>query len=130
MAKFLNRVVTDALCVLALARSGLRWPIRAGTAQAKRETGLAVYWLMDWAHEGNETSGLKFVPVVPLLKTRLDPLGVLQGVVQAAQRSGAAILQPQGIRQALTYFYKLDMMYARQIIAATLSMSFSCIDRP
>ncbi|WP_425128565.1 transposase [Burkholderia latens] len=60
-----------------------------------------LHLLMEKAYEGNETRQLAldlgFIPVLPPLRTRVEPLGVPPRNVQASQRSRATVPPVEGL---------------------------------
>ena len=78
-------------------------------------TGRAVHLLMDRAYEGNETRALAgelgFVPVVPPLKTRLDPWAYNEELYKRRNEVERLFRRLKGFRRIFTRFDKLDVMF-------------------
>ena len=78
-------------------------------------TSRPVHLLMDRAYEGNETRQLAldlgFIPVVPPLKTRVEPLEYDREMYKRRNEVERLFRRLKGYRRIFSRFEKLDLMF-------------------
>jgi transposase len=83
--------------------------------QALGPTNRPVHLIMDRAYEGNETRQLAlelgFIPVVPPLKTRIDPWEYNREMYKRRNEVERLFRRLKGYRRIFSRFEKLDAMF-------------------
>lgn len=83
--------------------------------QALGPTNRAVHLIMDRAYEGNETRQLAlelgFIPVVPPMKTRIDPWEYDREMYKRRNEVERLFRRLKGYRRIFSRFEKLDAMF-------------------
>lgn len=83
--------------------------------QSLGATSRPIHLLMDRAYEGNETRQLAldlgFIPVVPPLKTRLEPWEYDREMYKRRNEVERLFRRLKGFRRILSRFEKLDAMF-------------------
>jgi transposase len=84
-----------------------------------------LHLLMDRAYEGNETRQLAldlgYVPVVPPLKTRLNPWEYDREMYKRRNRRSTSFRRLKGFRRIFSRFEKLDLMFVAFINFALIA---------
>jgi transposase len=89
-----------------------------------------VHLIMDRAYEGNETRQLAldlgFIPVVPPLKTRVDPWEYDQQMYKRRNQVERLFRRLKGFRRVFSRFDKLDVMFLGFISFALIADGILC----
>ena len=89
-----------------------------------------IHLIMDRAYEGNETRQLAldlgFIPVVPPLKTRLDPWEYDREMYKRRNQVERLFRRLKGFRRVFSRFDKLDVMFLGFISFALIADGILC----
>lgn len=111
--------------VLAVARPGARCARRPGVVEALGRAKPPSAPTDGRAYEGNETRQLAldlgFIPVVPLLRTRVEPWEYDRAMYKRRNEVERLFRRLKGYRRIFSRFEKLDLMFTAFISFALIS---------
>jgi transposase len=130
-------VAADARTAITFALSpGQAHDAPAGRALLNRlgPSSRPIHLLMDRAYEGNETRQLAldlgFVPVVPPLRTRVQPWEYDRAMYKRRNEIERLFRRLKGFRRVFSRFEKLDVMFVAFINFALIVEAMRSVNTP
>ena len=120
-------VAADARTAIAFLSPGQAHDAPEGRALLSRLGGpnRPIHWLMDRTYKGNETRRLAldlgFIPVVPPLRTRVEPWGCDREMYKRRNEVERLFRRLEGLRRIFSRFEKLDVMFLGFISFASIA---------